>query len=204
MADDKTLQPPNAASVQAASGVLRPPRPFQEPATLASRLIPIVDRVRAIKATLGIRPYRVFLVHAQWTGPAYNGQGELLVRSEIEILPVPNVTSLDGLNQMARATGLVEEGSVMVGEISARYAEDDLMGKTNDLRDPAQPRTTKKMWEFWWEVRENRPQNPGTIIREFVPAGAPALSKDNLQWRITLTRKSVDRGRGGSTRADSP
>jgi hypothetical protein len=179
-----------------ASGALDPPGPQAEGRTLAARLAPAVDRARAIAARLGFRPHRVFLVHGLWSG-GRRGEGQLLVTSRREVLPAPRVRDMSAVRQVVRATGRVEEGDVYVDEVSVTYAEADLMGETDDLRDPSIPRASRATSEFWWEVQEQRPGCPTPGIRTFAPASAPDLKRDEVMWAISLTKKDVDPGRAG-------
>lgn len=186
-----------------ASGKLRPPAAALVPQTLAGRLVSTVDKIRNLNAKFGIRPYRVFLVHVVWTG-GKRGIGNKEVRSRIELLPVPRVRNIDSVSRNLRVTGLTEEGDLVIDEISAKYAEDDLTGKTVDLRDPDQPRTSRPDVEFFYEVEESRPTSPRPLIRRFsAPIKAPTLSRDGFQWRVTLTKQGEDRGRNGSVETNA-
>jgi hypothetical protein len=166
------------------------------PQTLAERLAPAVDRARALAGRLGFRPHRVFLVHGRWTGDR-RGEGQLLVTSRREILPAPRVRDVSTLKHVVRAMGRVEEGDVFVDEISVTYAEADLVGETDDLRDPAVPRSSRDTSDFWWEVQERRPGCPTPTIRTFVPSGAPDIKRDDVMRTISLTKRDVDPGRAG-------
>lgn len=181
-----------------ASGRLRPPMPLQTPHTLAGKLVAVADTVRSLKARFGIRPYRVFIVHAYWTGNR-RGAGEPVIASEREILPVPRVRDFNSVRRNLRATGLTEEGDIVIDEISAKYAEDDLTGRTPDNIDPVIPRTSLKTVEYWYEVRENRPTspNPPASRRFSPPVATPHLSRDGFQWTIILTKQGNDRSRRG-------
>jgi|SRR5215831_10802090 len=199
MAADRVSNADPRAELPEASGRLRPPLTGLVPQTLASRLVPVADKVRNLKAKFGIRPYRVFMIHAYWTGKR-RGDGQIVIASERELLPVPRVRDIDSVRRVVRSTGLTEEGDIVIDEISAKYAEDDLTGRTPDNIDPAIPRTALKTAEFWFEVRESRAVTPATAPRRFSPpVAAPRLSRDGLQWMIVLTKQGNDRGRRGET-----
>lgn len=168
------------------------------PSTLAGRLVPVADKVRNLYARFGIRPYRCYLMHGQWTG-SRRGEGVLQILSRREITPVPRVKDMGGVSEVVRATGTTEEGGVFIDQISGRYTEDDLMGRTPDLQDPALMRTSRPTIEFWWEIVESRPSQPTSIMRRFYPVAAPSLSRDGFQWQIALTRQDYDRARNGVT-----
>lgn len=203
MGSDRVPTGDVAAELVELSGRLRPPEPQQMPQTLAGRLVPLADRLRGLKARFGVRPYRVFLVHAVWTG-GRRGVGHQQITSRLELLPVPRVQDISAVRRTLYATGLGEEGDTVIDEISAKYAEDDLVGRTPDLQDPEQRRTSRLDVEFWWEVHEARAVG-STVIRRFSPpTAAPKLSRENMQWRVTLTRQAEDRGRNGGTDRNEP
>lgn len=199
MAVDRQNTGDPKAEVPELSGKLQPPLPGLMPQTLAGRLVPVADRLRNLKARFGIRPYRVFMVHAAWSG-GKRGVGTQQITSRREILPVPRVRDIDSVSRNLRATGLTEEGDLVIDEISAKYAEDDLMGRTPDLENPELTRTSRVDVEFWFEVQEARAVGRPPVTRRFSPPiKAPSLSRDNLQWRVTLTKQGEDRGRNGGT-----
>lgn len=192
-----------ASSLQELGGVLRSPTPDQQRGTLANVLVRAADRIRGLNARFGIRPYRVFLIHMVWTDGA-PGQGDARVASRIEILPVPRVKNLGAIDEVLRATGTVEEGDIEIDEVSARFTEEDLLGRTPDIRDPSLQRTSLEEMDFFWEVAENRPSVPQTIIRRFAVRGLPELQRDKFQWVVRLVKQDYNRGRGGETERDAP
>lgn len=176
------------------SGRLRPPEGEGQRRTLANRLVPVVDRIRNLNARFGLRPYRVFLVHVVWSGGA-RGAGMMRVTSRREVLPVPRVGDVGAMVETILATGTTEEGGISVDEISAKYTEDDLLGRTPDLGDPKLGgMTAEESTEFFWEVEEERPQRDLPAIRRFAVAGVPALDRGKFQWSVRLTKQDYDRG----------
>jgi hypothetical protein len=173
---------------------VRPLRPNEAATTFAAQMTPIVDELRQLATDFGIRPYRVFLVHIQWSGTRL-GEGTPTEISRRELLPTPRVRDLGSTNEVLRSVGLAESGSLFVDQISAKYAEDDLMGRTPDLQDPAMPRTSTRNVDFFWEVQEFRPGQPPAVPRRYVPANAPTLKKDGFQWAVSLAKQDFDRSR---------
>ncbi len=197
MPNDRTNSGDVRAELPEASGTLRPPLPAFEPNTLAGRLVPVADRLRNLLARTGVRIYRVYIVHAYWTGPR-RGVGKQIITSRREILPIPRVRDLNAVRRNLASSGLYEEGDLIVDQISGKYTEDDLTCRTPDNVAPAIPRTSLKTVEFWYEVQENRPSTPPPPIRRFSPpAATPMLSRSGLSWTIVLTRQAEDRGRRG-------
>ena len=201
MPNDRTRSGDPASDIPEAAGAYRPPFPQQEPGTLAGRLVNVVDTCRNIKAMLGVSIYRVFLVHGYWTGAGGRrgrGAGKLVITSRVEIVPIPRVRDLNAVRRVANPMGTTEEGDIIVDQISARYTEDDLTGKTPDLIDPGTPRTDRRSMVFWYEVQENRPSSPVPPPRRFSPPTAtPMLTRGGLQWTVVLTKQGYDAGRTG-------
>jgi hypothetical protein len=205
MAGDRTNSGTPEQELPELSGALRPPDPQQLRGTLAYDLVSVVDDIRDIPVELGLRPYRVFLVHGAWTG-GERGAGELVVSARREILPVPRVRDMSAVKRGVRATGVTEDGDIAIDRVSAKYTEDDLMGRTPDLRDPNVARTNRNPTEFWYEIQESRPSSPVPVTRRFSPpAAVPMLSRSGVQWRpLILTKQDEDRSRRGSTESEDP
>lgn len=191
MANDRTKSGTPQAELPELTGQVKPVPSWQQP--LADRLVPVVDRIRQLNTTFGIRPYRVFLVHLQW--PNRIGEGEPFELSRREILPTPRVMDMTSTSEVLRFAGLTEEGSLKIDQISPKYTEDDLMGRTPDLVDPAIPRTGLRNAEFFWEVVERRNSDPPSIPRRYVPSAVPSIGRDRFDWTVALTKQSADRPR---------
>jgi hypothetical protein len=176
------------------SGRLRPPSGGAQRATLANRLVPVVDRIRNLNAKFGLRPYRVFLVHAV-SSSGSRGVGLTRIVSRREIEPTPRVNDFGSMAETILATGTTEEGAISIDEISAKFTEDDLLGRTADLADPKlKGLTADESTEFFWEVQEERPQRDLPQIRRFAVAGVPELNRGKFQWTVRLTKQDYDRG----------
>lgn len=189
------------ADDQEVVGDLDSPRPAEAQESTAYDVTSIVDAARQLAVDVGVRPYRVFLVHVQWSGKT-RGDGQAIVISEIEIVPAPRVRDLSSIRKSVGSTGDSEEGDLVIDRISARYSEDTLLGRTPDLQDPLQLQTSRRNAEFFWEVVEARPTRPNTARRRFSPPRALTLKRPG-GWRVTIVRQAGDRSRTGTTgRAD--
>lgn len=198
MPSDRVQSGDIVGDVQEMTGALEAPPPEATQDTFAADMQDVVDDIRGLNAEFGIRPYRVFLVHAAWSG-GRRGEGTLQVTSRREILPPPRVTDLDGLRARVGATGVVEEGDLRVDEISARIPQDDLMGRTPDLQDPVRKRTSQKNVEFFWEVVEARASIPRPAPRRFSPPVTLSMARSGFEWRAVLVKAAYDLARDGST-----
>lgn len=160
----------------AAEFSLPPENPFFE------GLIGVVDQARDIHACLGLRAYTVKLVWTRWSG-SYRGDGVEEVTRVETLLPVPKVTDLSALAARLMHIGEVEEGSVQVSEISARYTESFLRGGPLDENE-----------QFYYEIQQTK---PGAPRRRFTLSGVPALKTDSVEWSVTLLRAYDDRNEFG-------
>lgn len=173
---------------------LDPPTASLAAGSIGHRLGPLADRLRALQSRLGLRPYRVFLVHGAWSGTR-RGFGQFIVACRTEIVPTPQVRDMSAVRQMLRATGRVEEGDIYVDEISTSLSEAVLMGAVlGGSSDP--PGVDQELGDFFWEVQEQRPGCPEPITRRFSPVSAPDLRRDQFMWAINLTKRDMDRGDG--------
>jgi len=147
-----------------------------------SSLIPLVDQARDIHACLGLRGYTVRLVWTRWSG-ARRGEGvEEVTKTEL-LLPVPKVADLSALAARMMHIGQVEEGTLQISEISARYTEDLLSG--GQLADNEQ---------FYYEIQQTR---QGAPRRRFAVSGVPAFKPDSVEWSVTVVRAYSDRNEYG-------
>lgn len=183
------------------AGRLEAPRPDEQRASLANRLVPVVDKIRTLASNLGVRPYRVFLMHVAWSGGEV-GDGNARVVGRVEILPPPRVRSIGSMDEVVRSTGVTEEGAIEIDRISARFTEDDLLGRTLDLQDPNARRTTEDGMDFYWELQETRPSTPLQVVRRFAVQGVPELRRGACEWVVRLTKQDFDPGRQGGLARD--
>jgi hypothetical protein len=157
--------------------------------TLAESLGPAVDGIRQIATDLGVRPYRVFLVHWRW--PGRRGIGKPVETHREEILPTPRVQDMLSTNFAVSAFGTSEGGGLFIDQVSQRYSEADLTGRTPDLMDAVRPQTSSSNVEFFWEVRERRNTTPPTKPRRYIPSGVPMLNRTGMHWRVNLQKQET-------------
>lgn len=196
MPDDRTPPSSIPAELPEAGGAVRPVDGQAMRQSLMESIAPAIDSIRQIAVDLGLRPYRVFLMHVAWPN-GRRGVGIPSVVSEREILPTPKVLDMSSTTQVLRAAGLAEEGNVTIEKISTRYSEDDLMGLTPDLRAADDPPQGASDREFFWEIREARATTPAPQPRRYVPSAAPHRNAGASEWRITLTKQDQNRTRAG-------
>lgn len=160
--------------------------------TLARALVPCVDAVRDLYTCLGVRPYEVAMIRTRWSS-GRRGVGVEEVVEERKILPTPLVPSLNALDTVVEAIGEQEMGEITVSQISARYTEDELLGRRpgGEESEPGE--------DFFWEVRLLTDDGMGWR-RRFLPHSAPHLDFLKFQWTINLLRAVADRARSGETR----
>lgn len=172
-------------------------RPRTRTGTLTDRLQPTVDKIRQLYTDFGERPYRVFLVHQQWSG-GVRGRGQPQDISRVEVLPTPRLLDMSGTTQVIHAFGLQEDGGVTIDQISLRFTEDDLLGKTPDLIDPTNQRSGPEGFDFFWEIVEARNTTPQPVRRRYVPNAVPVVMPDGFQWKVTLTKQEFNRSRAAA------
>jgi hypothetical protein len=148
--------------------------------------------VRDIYTQLGARQYEVTLVWTQWTG-GERGVGAESVIKMLQILPTPEVGTLNSLQRELQSIGIDEVGSLRVTEISPRFNEDLLIGKDLVVRSGD---TLPADMSFYWEVFFPRIGEFG-LIRRFTPKSAPSKNATNFEWTIDLVKASENRTRDG-------
>jgi len=189
MPQDRTTPADIRAELPEVAGKVHPLAPGQFARSLAGSLGPSLDEIRQIGTDLGLRPYRVFLVHWQWAGE--KGVGRPREISRREILPTPRVRDMSQASFLMSQFGMTEAGGIFIDRISTKYSEDDLRGRTPDLRNPARQQTNLANVEFFWEVREDRQTVPPPKPRRFTPGAVPMLSRSAMSWSLPLTKQST-------------
>ncbi len=162
--------------------------------SLVQKLIPTVDKIRQLRTFFGMANYAVSLVHIKWSGTQI-GEGVEQEISRTQILPNPVILDMTTTQEVMRSFGLTEEGTLVIDQISIKYSEDDLMGRTPDMISPTLPRTNQANTQFFWEVVELRKQNPSPIPRRYVPVAVPNLDKSGFAWKVALVKQTQDRSR---------
>lgn len=161
--------------------------------TLVYSLTGVADELRDLYTCFGARAYTVSLLWTRWSA-GERGQGvEELVRRE-DLLPTPKVAEISSLRRDLQTIGVEEVGSLRVSEISPRYNEDMLVGRS-DSGTPI-PREVS----FFWEIAFQRPPGQEGVRRRFTPKSAPSYDPLRFQWSIDLLRASEDRTRRGALR----
>lgn len=98
---------------------------------LIDQLVPVVDELRELQETLGLRQHRVYIVSRQWSNGRV-GDGEA-TDTEVEILPRPLVLNwkarVSDLKYELEPCGLDEMGMAFIKEVSLTYTEADLVGE---------------------------------------------------------------------------
>ncbi len=91
---------------------------------LVDSLLGMVDDLRgSLNPDMGVRQWRVYVVRRAWDGGRV-GDGAY-VDTETELLPQPLVTDYNLFYSLIGA-GLVEEGNIVLTEVSLTYTEDEL------------------------------------------------------------------------------
>jgi hypothetical protein len=181
---------------------IRPLTPTQARNTFAQRFAKTADRLRQINTNLGVRPYRVFMVHTLWTG-SERGEGDENQISEVELLPTPLVESLDAVALDPRAAGVLPMGMLKISEVSvACYTRDDLLGLTipQGAKLAGHYDHIPPLVGFFYEVREDgRGDCPAWRAKYRMATAEPYRRADMVMWQFALERISEDRLRNGKS-----
>jgi len=153
--------------------------------TLAPKLAPCVDQIRDLYTKFGMRPYTVNLVHTRSAGGA-RGYGVEQVISVVPVLPTPKIESISSLDMSRFSVGGDESGSLRVSQISTRFTEAQLLGRTDN--DDSIPDDLN----FFYEIAFTR-NGLAPTLRRMYPSSVPQLSPGGFEWEIQLTRSNVDR-----------
>lgn len=164
--------------------------PQQLKNTLARRFVPLADSLRDSLTKFGLRVYNVRIVRVKWSG-GERGVGVPELVKTTPILPTPQISDLNGLQDIVQLIGREESGSITVSQISGRYTEEELRGLEADGTGIGPDE------EVFWEVEFPRPDGAPAIRRRFLPSSAPVYKPGALQWLIQLERSSEDRARNG-------
>ena len=167
-----------------------PPDAFGYGNTLLAKLAPCIDKIRGYNATVGLRPYHVYMVHTRWSGTTA-GDGIESVLEQEELLPVPKIESMASIRFQLQSVGITEVGDLTVSEISTKYNEFQLRGLKPDGSNYPRNEST------YWEVHFLRADNSGAIRRRFVVTGIPSMNPGRVEWVVSLTRAHNDRDQAG-------
>jgi hypothetical protein len=165
----------------------------QAKSSLANRLGPRVDRLRQIATNFGLRPYRVYLVWAKYSGEE-RGEGYSDEQARIELLPTPKVMDLNSVAFSPFSGGVLPVGSVRIEKVSVTYTQDTLKG----LQLPeGHENVVPQPWEFYYEIVEDGRGDPNPLRAKYRLAAAPFRRPGKVDWSIVLERISEDNNRDG-------
>lgn len=159
--------------------------------SLVDELGEVVDCVRDLYTSIGLRTYQVSLVWTRWSG-GERGRGQEFIAQEMPLLPTP-LLMLDGVELQLKELGLNEQGKITVSQLSPRFTEDLLLGRDGPIQ---RGRDLPPDVNFFWEVYT--PERRGTgVRRRFFPAGVPSKNAGKFEWTIELTSQEGARLRDG-------
>jgi hypothetical protein len=157
--------------------------------SFAQRLSKIADRARNIPTRMGLRPYRVFMVWETFAS-GERGAGRARELARVELLPVPEVVSLDNVALRASEAGVVRLGMLQLKGVSTcSYTRDQLEGHT--LPVEAQD-TLPANVVFRYEIVEDGRGDAKPTRDRFRLAVTPHRDTNSIDWRITLERVGDD------------
>lgn len=157
--------------------------------TLIERLVPKVDKLRALHDRIGTRGYTVKLVAVRIHSRTDTGDdaGSREVILEKEITPTPRVR---GNNQRLSLenVGLLEEGYLLVDEISYTLTFDELLGAEWEDDDDV---------EFFWELTIKVPTQSEPKRMRYRPKSEPQNNPAKLGWSVLLEAMQPERSPDG-------
>lgn len=157
--------------------------------SLIDSLTPVADQLRDLYTCFGARQYIVSLVWERWSG-GERGVGHAEVVHSEKILPTPLVKSLTSLNNSIESIGLAEVGGIHVSEISPRYTEDFMMGRSRIV--PEGDRIPDDV-NFYWQIELVESGVKRRFTTRTAPSGTTAI---DFEWSIDLVRAQDDAERG--------
>ena len=189
---------------------IKPLTPREAGSSLINRLGRL-GRLRQIATNLGARSVRVWLVWTHWDGADGRGDGVEHLVKELEILPTPEVISLDGVALNAFGGGVVPVGSVRLKGVHVTHYTFDLLrgavipecfnhqtGKMKVLQR-TEHIVGAKGDDFFYELREDgRGDCPAQRWR-FALVGYPVRKESDAEWQVVLVRQGGDRDRQGKS-----
>jgi hypothetical protein len=131
-------------------------------------------------------------------------RGDSQEHARVEILPTPNLRSLDNLALDPRAAGILPVGMVRLTEVTMSLTNDQLRGwAVPNLANATTPGApidhVPQPFDFFYEVQADDRSGGPEVRRRFRPATDPFLDAENVQWTITLERVSEDANRDGTS-----
>lgn len=155
------------------------------------QLQPAVDAARRIVHDLGLRPYRVLIVHQE------RDSVDRVWRTvrEREVTPVEAV-GLHEVELTVTPAGVLPMGGVRLRKISPQaFTEDDLRGWLDG--EPWASAEYDRQWFYEVRLHERCAGDGAARRRRFMIEGEPELKPMAFEWRVRLTAASHDRDREG-------
>lgn len=156
--------------------------------SLGVRLQPAIDRNRRLSHTLGLRPYRVFLVWQE-----RRALREFIEVCRLELIPV-RVQAMDSLELELTQAGLTHTRMIKLREVSPALVDEDILrGYLN-----GKPWTGNDR-EFFYEVvmHPRCATDPPRIRRRFILGNVPHFEATSYEFRVGLIDQLIDRTREG-------
>lgn len=162
--------------------------------SLGVTLQPHIDLARRQIHSLGLRPYRVFLV---WEKQQRDQTWKDVKR--VELVPV-ELVALDTMDLELAEIGVNPEGAIRLTQISpVQVTEHDLAGKLDGVsldrqNDPDQ--------RFFYEVVKFQrcDGDPNPLRRRYVLGAEPYQKATHFGWRVVIIDNAASRGPGGEDR----
>ena len=156
--------------------------------SLGVRLQPAIDRSRRVAHTLGMRPYRVFLVWQE-----RRNQRKFVEVARCELIPV-RVQAMDSLELELTQAGLTHARMIKLREISPALVDEDILRGHLD----GKPWTGNDR-EFFYEVVMFRrcSTDPPRIRRRFILGNVPHFEATAFEFKVGLMDQLIDRTREG-------
>jgi len=174
MPQDRTTPADIRAELPEVAGKVHPLAPGQFARSLAGSLGPSLDEIRQIGTDLGLRPYRVFLVHWQWAGE--KGVGRPREISRREILPTPRVRDMSQASFLMSQFGMTEAGGIFIDRISAKYSGTTCAAgpRTCAILPASRPTwpTSSSSGRYGRTARRCRRPSPGALLPVPYPCSA--------------------------------
>ncbi len=172
-----------------------PLTPDQARRTLAHKIgIGIAPKVRQLATKYGIRPTRVFLVWAVWSGQE-RGEGTQREVKRAELLPTPKVSSLDSVTFSLLQAGTVPVGSVKLSQIGVNYTADFLQGKWVPKEHEEH---IPEPYDFYYELIEDGRGDDPPSRSKYRLLNNPFRQAGKVQWTLMLERIGQDNNRDGT------
>lgn len=159
--------------------------------TIAAGIQAAVDAAGRLNATLGLRPYQVFLV---WQTRDRTSR-LWKEHARLELMPV-QLLGLDELSLLVGEGGQYKDGVVELLEVSPQQVDERTLCGYRDGQPWAEADSHR---EFFYEAvrRQRCPGDAGPIRHRFILASPPFHDAEAWCWRIKLKPQQVERSEDG-------